>query len=473
MNQNETLSLWRECEVARDCALGEGKGEKEAHQAAAEKWNAWARDQLERREFLERTNKWAAEYCTAFPWSAHDWYAHREVGQNQDTINWLNSARVDFSSLKFVPKDAEDLNISVDRDVSRRLNIVESRTVIDFSYFIFPSIVDFHYSEFTGHVLFKNVAFYDTAGFRRSTFRGFVNFENSVFYRSAWFSRVNFEEAGMFFAVTFKELARFAAVRFAHDAVFEKTCFESDAFFFQNVFDQRAVFEDATFAGNVSFHGSKSEGIFGLSRAVFKYMPAFSQIDFKQAPDLDSVIFPRPSFWGRGEIELIARYRSMRRLAIQGHDYDREQMAFVGELRSRRWTTDKWYQPALWFSLAYDAVSDCGRSIARPFMAWFISIAVFAAFYWWSAGLKTVCASSSDHPVGEALLLSLKNAFVGLSTSRDPRFITAYDCLYSASNGPGEIPLIVTLAEILVQIPISVSLIFLFLLAIRNRFKIK
>ena len=53
-------------------------------------------------------------------------------------------------------------------------------------------------------------------------------------------------------------------------------------------------------------------------------------------------------------------------MAIQGADYEREQMAFKGELRSRRWTTDKWWHLGTWFGMFYDGVADCGRSIVRP-----------------------------------------------------------------------------------------------------------
>jgi hypothetical protein len=44
----------------------------------------------------------------------------------------------------------------------------------------------------------------------------------------------------------------------------------------------------------------------------------------------------------------------LRRLAAQGHDYEQEQQAFIGELRSRRWSSDRWYSLGLWLNIAYD-----------------------------------------------------------------------------------------------------------------------
>ena len=113
---------------------------------------------------------------------------------------------------------------------------------------------------------------------------------------------------------------------------------------------------------------------FGANGAVFAEV-------LKQAPDLDAVSLPLPSFWRRGRVELIARYRAVRRIAILGADYEREQMAFKGEVRSKRGTYHKWWHAAFWYGLAYDTLSDFGRSMSRPVLAWLISIASFALIY--------------------------------------------------------------------------------------------
>ena len=73
-------------------------------------------------------------------------------------------------------------------------------------------------------------------------------------------------------------------------------------------------------------------------------------------------------------------------MAIQGADYEREQMAFKGETRSKRGTEHKPWHTAFWFGIAYDAFSDFGRSIARPLAVWSASWLAFAALYLWNAG---------------------------------------------------------------------------------------
>ena len=72
-------------------------------------------------------------------------------------------------------------------------------------------------------------------------------------------------------------------------------------------------------------------------------------------------------------------------------------MTFKGELRSRRWLIDKWYGPSVWLGMCYDAFSDCGRSIWRPFVTWAALVLGFAAFYFSRAvdGLAARCGGNA------------------------------------------------------------------------------
>ncbi len=129
------------------------------------------------------------------------------------------------------------------------------------------------------------------------------------------------------------------------------------------------------------------ERAFDMMGAKFTMVPAFCQANFLQAPDLDDVKFPLPSFWRKGEPRQTPLYRALRRMAIQGSDYEREQMAFKGELRSRRWIFDKPWALGTWFGLLYDGLADCGRSMVRPLALWFALVALFPAIYLQNAGV--------------------------------------------------------------------------------------
>lgn len=163
---------------------------------------------------------------------------------------------------------------------------------------------------------------------------------------------------------------------------------------------------------------------------------------------------------------------AMRRMAIQGADYDREQMSFKGELRSRRWTTDKPWHPGLWLGIVYDVFADCGRSIFRPALLWLLSVLAFAIIFVRVAdqGGKgwAECIARGDAPFFKSLYVSGRNALVLSSGGKDDRITQAYRCLFGDTIPDG-----VSFVESFVQVPLSAVLIFLFLLAVKNRFKIK
>ena len=200
-------------------------------------------------------------------------------------------------------------------------------------------------------------------------------------------------------------------------------------------------------------------------------MPSFRQADFKQAPDLDGVDFPLPPAGPltSGDKDLVPKYRAIRRMAIQSADYDREQRAFKGEMRSRRWKIDKFWHPEGFFGWCYDWAADCGRSIIRPFAIWLLSVFVFA-FLYLPGGKNALdrCASSDGSIFVKSLYISGRNALVLSSGGKDDRITQAYKCLFGDTIPDG-----VSFVESFVQVPLSAVLIFLFLLAVKNRFKIK
>ena len=173
--------------------------------------------------------------------------------------------------------------------------------------------------------------------------------------------------------------------------------------------------------------------------------------------------------------DLIPKYRAIRRMAIQGADYESEHKAFEGEFEvsavvHRQVVASK----RLARRPVHDGIADCGRSITQPAIAWAVTIVAFAAFYWSRAfaGAEVRCADGGGAFV-QALYLSLKNGLVLFAGTRDARVNQAYVCLYNGSAEQPHIPASVTFVETLGQVPISAVLIFLVLLAVKNRFKIK
>jgi hypothetical protein len=107
--------------------------------------------------------------------------------------------------------------------------------------------------------------------------------------------------------------------------------------------------------------------------------------------------------------DMPARWRALKRLAIQGHDTERELQFFSGEMRSQRftehwplpwltWRPSEWFRVlGFWAGLLYQVFSNFGRSLARPFAAWALCIAIFAIYF---LGQNNEMTLRRDHHYG-------------------------------------------------------------------------
>jgi hypothetical protein len=202
--------------------------------------------------------------------------------------------------------------------------------------------------------------------------------------------------------------AEFFGTRFSGDAQFDSAVFLSNASFDNSKFSRESRFHQATFKGFTTFANGNfeqysgfgavlAERAFSLAKAKFHRVPDFIQAHFAEAPRLDDLTihtqfaerghwfsWPRriaKGCWNRvfsADPDLPARWRALRRLAIQGHDGEREQMFFANEIGSQRFVSD-WPVPIVpwqprswlgffrfWFGILYGAFSGYGRSVLRP-----------------------------------------------------------------------------------------------------------
>ncbi len=522
MTRDETIARFMESEAkraeARAAALAAGESENDAreiaHEAAKAHWNAWAEDMLAKRKALENSGAWVAEKSRQ----------GRLEPQNAQTRAWLERAEGNFCQCEFVVQRTEGSKEKANAQEPPIKSIVSNNTDIDFRGFVFPGNAQFNGATFAGLAWFTDATFSGKASFGNATFSNSTSFGGTTFLGNASFSSAIFSGNARFDNTTFRGVASFSAVSFYKDSSFrtaefwERAEFDSVSFFGETIFnharfskwvrfdgakfrddarfwgthflkeaqlsnsdftkdaifnnasfESRTFFTTAIFKKHAEFIAVKADRAFDLTGAAFSKVPAFNQADFKQAPDLDAAHFPLPRFWSLGDPALIAKYRAIRRIAIQGADYEREQMAFKGELRSRRWTTDKLRHPGLWLGIFYDAFADCGRSIVRPAALWLLSVAAFAVMY---LRMADPAGWTCGTPFVKALFLSGRNGLVLFSGSRDARIAQAYQCLYGGGAEP-DIPDAVSFLEAFVQVPLSAVLIFLFLLAVKNRFKIK
>jgi hypothetical protein len=309
---------------------------------------------------------------------------------------------------------------------------------------------------FSGHTFNKN------ADFRHFIFPGTTDFENAHFQDSAHFDNAEFQGE-----------VWFVHTRFEKGAFFVKSCFSKNGNFLQVSFEGFTSFSECHFHEDADFSAVQGKGIFDLTDTTFDRVPDFIQAHFAEAPRLDNIKVPAVGLWRSTHPDsehLSACYRALKRIAIQGHDHDREIQFFANEIRSLRGSPDKPWHARYWVGYLYEVISDFGRSISRPFIVWLIVTGVFAALYLQLHLRQTgswTCIRGGGDSVSQAIYLAVRKGLVFPALGSDPRLDAATNCLF------GDVILdSISYAEI-AQSVISAALIFLFLLAVRNHFRIK
>jgi hypothetical protein len=343
MTRDETIALWETCEAARAAAIAEGKSEDDAHKPAKAIWNAWANEMLAERKALERSGTF--QLTKLVPRAG--WIAPPTIAQNTVSNDWLSRSTTNFSEFTF-------------------------SGFANFTGFIFPGNALFGYSELLGHHQRPS---------RDTIFERQARFFDSAFWLDASFDRVKFQDQARFVSVIFHGNTRFAEVIFKEPVLFFYTKFKSEVWFGQSKFLSFTGFGDCEFSKRSGFLGIECKSSFNLGNAVFQKVPDFTQANFVEAPSFDSVRLPKTRFWGGGNAAVIAAYRALRRIAIQGHDHENEARAFKGEVRSKRFSVDWPWHPVFWFGVIYDILADFGRSALRPVLAWSLCIVIFAVYF--------------------------------------------------------------------------------------------
>ena len=448
-------------------------------------------------------------------WNA---WAYNLLEHREESKAWNETAKADFTLCNLGVADFSEFIFPGD---------------VLFARATFKSAATFQKAKFTGSARFEGATFKESAGFEGAIFKGNTGFTEATFEDSAWFEKATFEGVARFQKAKFTGSARFWKATFSGNTVFREATFKSVATFREATFKSVATFReaafkgdagftDATFEGNAGFEGATFKGaaLFGLSTferptnfysatfhaetdfkavqgnsvftmadAEFMEVPDFQQASFVEVLRLDNVkIEPQLSrrdklkaFFTKGDLEKEGRWRALKRLATQGHDHASEQLFFRGELLARRGVTDKYRHLAFWLGMFYQLFSDFGRSLMRPLLWWVTGILVFAARYlshhpgssgWW----LSECIAGSSKPWVSALGLSVHKSLPAVSGfgfgDKLPQF---HACLYGVESENPFRPIIPDEVAFLgvLQVLFSAVMIFLFLLAVRNHFRIR
>ena len=267
----------------------------------------------------------------------------------------------------------------------------------------------------------------------------------------------------------------FSDAKFSADAIFYKATFSGDANFSSVKFSAEANFAEVTFSNLVIFREAEST----------KSVPSFIGTRFKNAPILESFQIN----WVRNRPNInITRYRQLKKIAIDGANHEQEVRFFGFETRCKMHLK---HTPILTkaFIGLYWVFSNFGQSLLRPLgalvLVWIVATAITI-----STTMKTPIPTALSSLIMfeylepcEAIpsnafrskLDAIRSQSIGSSLTLP---VIAMDkdtqhqrnqCLYGQGGGVPETNRIING----IQQVLSLIFLFLFGLAVRNRFKIK
>ena len=398
----------------------------------------------------------------------------------------------------------------------------------EFSEAAFSGDAWFNEAAFSGDAGFSEVAFSGDAWFIKTAFNGYASFIKAAFSGNAEFSEAAFSGNAGFMKTAFNGHARFIKAAFSGDAGFNGAAFKGDAGFNEAAFKGDAGFNEAAFKGYVGFSEAKFsktasfvqtnftgftsfdhcrfEGYasyraiqvsrsFSLTQAWFGQVPDFTQARFAESPELYAIHIETRRGWPRsladfktllkGNADLAACWRALKRLAVAAHDHDRELLFWKGEVLARRWSEDKPWHALFYFGLFYGWFSDFGRSVVRPLIGWALGFFGFTCYYLCKhLGDGWLCDVGPGNTFTAALGLSLRNALVLPGSGSATKLDQIYACLYGIHGDPAMtpaspparfqpvIPDAIAFAGVAQNLWSAVML-FLLFLALRNHFRIK
>ena len=480
MNKKESLALFKQGRAA---------------------WNIWAEGRLAERRKLEE---------------AGDWIEDSDPDKQNDAMRaWHETATADFSGYEF--------------------------KVADFSGFTFPGPALFRAAAFSCDAGFYKAAFSGNAGFYRATFSRNAEFREAAFSGNATFHAAAFKGDAGFHKATFSRNAEFREAAFSGNTDFREAAFKGNAGFHKAAFSDNAWFDAAVFKGDAGFREAAFNGYsefhaanfsktasfmqtdftgftsfdhcrfedyadyraaqafkgkgFSLIQTRFRQVPNFTQARFEESPELDAIHIEPRRGWPRGladfktllkgDADLAARWRALKKIAVAAHDHDCELLFWKGEVLARRWSVDKPWHALFYFGLFYGWLSDFGRSVARPLIGW--ALGLFVSFLYYlskHSGDSCLCEVGPGNAPMAALGLSLRNALVLPGSGSATRLDQIHACLYGIHGGPAMTPAPLP-ARFQPVIPDTIAfagvaqnlwsavMLFLLLLALRNHFRIK
>ena len=248
-------------------------------------------------------------------------------------------------------------------------------SITSFRGFVFPGRANFAEAIFPHDVTFERAHFLRSARFTRAKFQGNATFSSANFRGRVQLDRMRFSKDAIFYNARFQRFAYMPHNQFDSFANFGWSRFESQSVLTHSHFKGESVFDRATF-DDAGFYGIDAKHhLVRFWRAEFGKVPDFRASHFVVPPNMEGMrvhyaSYTRGPLWhqlfGRAQDEKDAsKFRRLKELAQDAKHHERELDFFANELKAKRFyeTREFW---RIFLSVAYEKLSDFGRSIERP-----------------------------------------------------------------------------------------------------------
>lgn len=356
---------------------------------------------------------------------------------------------------------------------------------IDFSSSNFCCDANFGEAQFFHYSDFQSVKFLGNANFDRTQFNGskidlgYTEFSGKAYFRSARLVNSNFTAAkfrgdGYFEHATFDNKANFIRVIFSGLAIFDDAVFNAYADFAQATFgwtsfssvkfSKEVSFRDTSFPDLIYFINAEFGGKTNFVRARFEAgVPDFRGATMHEATEWHGVVWPEPpSRKDRAQYQAqdqVYAYERLKQEMERLKKHEDEQSFFRRELRARRGLVPV-LSGAWLLNVAYQVSSNYGASVSRPIS---LLVAVFAFGFYVFSGAPLILAAVDLEAMPHAAAVSFANIL--------PVVPITHDIASAAHSGVGMTRMgkVVGIMQTLLSLP----LLFLLGLAIRNRFRMR
>lgn len=382
---------------------------------------------------------------------------------------------------------------------------------LSFSDYVFPCSISFDKATFAqGHVDFLGATFRDgDVSFSRTDFSdGIVDFEGARFGNGD----INFEGANFgnsdvdFYGAVFGDgdVSFLSTIFGEGDVDFEMTTFGKGNITFQgSIFGKRNVlfipesavftglsFQDCKLEGNLlvggklpgecTFQRLEISGTANFKEARFTKIPDFRYTNFNRPPEVAGMRVGEPEMQGNWPLDKAthkndaSKFRKLKSMALSAHDHAQDGYFFSREMLSKRgWETrGSW---SLLLDSGYRALSGYGQSVTRPLVGFCASFVVSAIYY---ALFVLTQAMPLEKSLGFSAEYSFRNTFPLTNTlfrfALQPNdYESEFETRMSLVANSASVWMDAIIHFSVAQQAIGAVLLFLLLLGLRNRFRMK